>query len=154
MSAEKTWAVLGKREGRVCKVGSTTHRANLFPSYDTGVYRVGHGLGRHLSFLDTFIFPESNSASDNARPRRGLFNTWKLERQKQVRLLLGVCCITVRAFSNLSAEKQERISSLSPHGTGELPLLWPKDLICQPGSLFSFSEYLPAHSSPPTWTCR
>lgn len=46
----------------------------------------GRGLGRLWSTLDTFIFPESNSASDRARSRRGLFSTWKLERDKQVRL--------------------------------------------------------------------
>ncbi|KAM4848424.1 centrosomal AT-AC splicing factor isoform X2 [Urocitellus parryii] len=48
-----------------------------------GIRAWGHGLGRHLSTLDTFIFPESNSASGRARPRRELLSTWKMEREKQ-----------------------------------------------------------------------
>lgn len=68
------WAELGGRE--VCKMGSTIGQyTNLFP---TGGWE--HGLGRLLSIQDTFIFPESNSASGSARPRRRLFSTWKLER--------------------------------------------------------------------------
>lgn len=44
----------------------------------------GHGPGRLLSTLDTFIFPESNSASGRARSRRGLFGFWKLESNQWV----------------------------------------------------------------------
>lgn len=72
---EKMWAWLGGRE--VARWGSIL---NLF-TYGGGE----HGLGKFLSILDTFIFPESNSASDSARPRRGLFSTWKPERDKQVK---------------------------------------------------------------------
>lgn len=71
------------RAGRrgVLQDGQYPPYANLFPS---GGWE--HGLGRLLSILDTFIFPESNSVSGSARPRRGLFGTWKLERDNQVRL--------------------------------------------------------------------
>lgn len=71
----------GGRE--VCKMGSTICQyASLFP---TGGWE--RGLGRLLSIQDTFIFPESNSASGSGRPRRWLFSTWRLERDQQVKLL-------------------------------------------------------------------
>lgn len=60
------------------KMGSILHNILGF-----GVW--GHGPGRLLSTLDTFIFPESNSASGRARSRRGLFGTWKLESSQRVR---------------------------------------------------------------------
>lgn len=62
----------------VGKMGSILH--NILGS---GVW--AHGPGRLLSTLDTFIFPESNSASGRARSRRGLFGTWKLESNQRVR---------------------------------------------------------------------
>lgn len=61
------WAGLG-----VGKMGNILHK---IPG--SGVW--GHGPGRLLSTLDTFIFPESNSASGRARSRRGLFGIWRLE---------------------------------------------------------------------------
>ena len=67
------------REGS-CQMGQYPLFVNLFTSGGGE-----HGLGKFLSILDTFIFPESNSASDSARPGRGLFSTWKPERDKQVK---------------------------------------------------------------------
>lgn len=72
LSVGKMWAGL---EWESLQDGQYPPYASLFPF---GGWE--HGLGRILSILDTFIFPESNSASGSARPRRGLFGTWKLER--------------------------------------------------------------------------
>ena len=104
MSVEMMWARLGGREGgKFARYGQHPQYLNLFTS---GGWE--HGLGKFLSIPDTFIFPESNSASDSARPRRGLFGTWKLERDKQVRLLgnllLGVLT-SLRTFCNSGWEK-------------------------------------------------
>lgn len=93
----------GREGGKFARYGQYPQYVNLFTS---GGWE--HGLGKFLSILDTFIFPESNSASDSARPRRGLFGTWKLERDKQVRLLgnllLGVLT-SLRTFCNFGWEK-------------------------------------------------
>ncbi|XP_030694610.1 centrosomal AT-AC splicing factor isoform X2 [Globicephala melas] len=60
------------------------------------------------SVLEVGFPRRSQSTSDSARPRRGLFGTWKLERDKQVRLLgnllLGVLT-SLRTFCNFGWEK-------------------------------------------------
>lgn len=58
-------------------MGSILHK-----SLEAAVW--GHGPGRRLSMLDTFIFPESNSASGRARSRGGLFGCCKLESSQWV----------------------------------------------------------------------